>query len=112
MKKSLLMAAAAAGLFAATPAAAQYFTAPSLRAGQNPGALNTDDEYPAGGGAARWLDNVVHEHGHFLYHAGLDGTGYVAFCLSVQRAAGVQFQSCQQWGADVYDQCHGGAFGA
>ena len=49
MKKLLLLL----GLALAAPAAqAQYFLVASPQANQNPGGLNTDDEYPVGGGLA------------------------------------------------------------
>ena len=50
MKKLLLLSGLAASLLAAGPAAAQYYLVASPNANRNPGNLNTDDEYPVGGG--------------------------------------------------------------
>jgi len=50
MKKLFLSAACALGLLAAQSASAQYYLVSSLNAGSNPGGLNTEDEYPVGGG--------------------------------------------------------------
>ncbi|WP_210522088.1 T9SS type A sorting domain-containing protein [Hymenobacter terricola] len=44
MKKTLLATIFALGALASHPAAAQYYILPNLQAGQNPGALNLDDE--------------------------------------------------------------------
>lgn len=55
-----LLAAAGASVLAPQQASAQYYYVPFLGAGQNPGGLNTDDEYPVGGGlAADWVTIVT-----------------------------------------------------
>jgi hypothetical protein len=50
MKKLFLSAACALGLLAAQSASAQYYLVSNANANTNPGGLNTDDEYPVGGG--------------------------------------------------------------
>ena len=81
---------------------AQYYYFPHINAGQNPGGLNTDDEYPVGGGQPAGWTSI---HPGSATTPQWSTTVTIPFSFSFNGAAKHKLQSIYNRRINIYNRC-------